>query len=95
MLGTSDDRFELKLKGLDKLGGFGSMTRQKFEHFGRQYGKDASGEITISIKACTPNLKKASLLDDELSVTESHEFRGINGCTQWVTKNYSNPFSSL
>ena len=25
-------------------------------------------------------------VDDELSAQESHEFRGINGCLQWVTK---------
>ena len=32
MLGTGDDLFELKLKELDKLVGFGSMKRQKFDH---------------------------------------------------------------
>ena len=29
--------------------------------------------------------------DDELSATESHEFRGINGCLQWVTKDLLYP----
>ena len=45
------------------------------------------------------NLKKASLalerteqLGDELSATETHEFRGINGCLQWVTNNLLYPF---
>ena len=33
MLGTGDDLFELKLKELDKLVGFGSMKRQKFDHW--------------------------------------------------------------
>ena len=31
-------------------------------------------------------------LDDELSTTESHEFRGINGCLQRVTKELLYPF---
>ena len=44
MIGTGDDRFELKLKELDTLVGFGSMKRQKFEHCGRQFEKHASGE---------------------------------------------------
>ena len=39
MLGTGDDLFELKLKELDKLVGFGSMKRQKFDRCGRQYEK--------------------------------------------------------
>ena len=50
-------------------------------------------EITISMKAYIQNLEKVFLtrermkqLDDEFSATESHEFRGINGCLQWVTK---------
>ena len=30
--------------------------------------------------------------DDELSATESHEFRGINGCLPWVTKELLYPF---
>ena len=51
MSGTSDDVFESSLKELDKLVGFGSMKRQKFDHCGRQYEKHADGEITISMKA--------------------------------------------
>ena len=43
ILGTGDDRFELKLTELDQLVGFGSMKRQTFEHCGRQYGKHTSG----------------------------------------------------
>ena len=85
MLGTGEDLFESKLK-LDKLVGFGSMKRQKFDHCGRQYEKHGNGEIMISMKAYIRNLRKADLtlertkqLDDELSATESHEFRGING----------------
>ena len=31
-------------------------------------------------------------LDDELSPTELHELRGINGCVQWVTKELLYPF---
>ena len=31
-------------------------------------------------------------LDDELSATMSHEFRGINGYLQWVTKELLHPF---
>ena len=31
-------------------------------------------------------------LDDELSATESHEFRGINGCLPWVRKELLYPF---
>ena len=57
------------------------------------------GEITISMKAYIQNLKKASLtiertkqLDDELSASESQEFRGINGCLQWATKELVNQF---
>ena len=102
MLGTGDDMFESKMKELDKLVGFGSMKRQKFDHCGRQYWKHASGEISISIKIHIQNLRKASLtlertkqLDDELSATESHEFRstnGFNGCLQWVTKELLDPF---
>ena len=29
---------------------------------------------------------------NELSLTESHEFRGIGGCLQWVTKELLYPF---
>ena len=93
MLGTGDELFESKMKELDELVGFGSMKRQKFDYCGRQYEKHANGEITISMKAFIQNLKKACLtlerakqLDDELSATKSNEFRGINGCLQWVTK---------
>ena len=32
MLGAGDELFESKLKELDKLVGFGSMKRQKFDH---------------------------------------------------------------
>ena len=39
MLGIGDDLFELKLKELDKLVGFGSMKRQKFDYCGRQCEK--------------------------------------------------------
>ena len=100
MLGIGDELFESKkLKELDELIGFGSMKRQKFDHCGRQYEKHANGEITISIEAFIQNLKKASLtrermkqLDDELSATESNEFRGINGCLQWATKELLYPF---
>ena len=74
------------------------MKRQKFDHCGRQYEKHANGEITISMKAYIQNLRKADLtlertkqLDDELSATESHEFRGINGYLQWVTKELLHP----
>ena len=38
-LGTGDDLFELKLKELDKLVGFGSVKRQKFDHCAKQYDK--------------------------------------------------------
>ena len=51
------------------------------------------------MKAHIWNLRKASLtlertkqLDDELSATESHEFRGINRCLQWVAKELLCPF---
>ena len=78
MLGTGDDLFESKLK-LDKLVGFGSMMRLKFDHCGRQYEKHANGDITISMKAYIQNLRKADLtlertkqLDDEFSATGSH-----------------------
>ena len=91
MLGTGDVVFESKLKELDKLVGFGSMKRQKFEHCGRLCEKHASGDITISMKAYIQNLRKTSLtlerteqVDDELSASESDEFRGINGCLQNV-----------
>ena len=95
MLGTADDQIESKLKDLDKLVGPGSMKRQKFVHSGRLYEKHANGEITISMKPKIHNLKKACVtskrmkqLDDELSATQIHEFRGINGCWQWVTKEF-------
>ena len=39
MLGTGDDLFELKLKDIDNLVGFGSMKRQKIDHCGSQYEK--------------------------------------------------------
>ena len=39
MLGTGDDLFEMKLKELEKLVGFGSMKRQKFDNCGGQYEK--------------------------------------------------------
>ena len=93
MLATGDDLVESKLKEHDKLVGFGSMKRQTFDHCERQYEKHAYGENTTSTKAYVQNLRKADLtlerkikLDDELSATESHEFRGINGCLQLVTK---------
>ena len=99
MLGNGDAVFESKLKELDKLVGFGTTKRQKFDHCGRQYEKHADGEITPSLKAHIQNLRKASLtlqrtkkLDDQLSASESHEFRGINGCLQWVTKELLYPF---
>ena len=51
------------------------------------------------MKAYIQNLKKTCLtrecvkqLDDELSAAESHEFRGINGCLQLVTKEVFYPF---
>ena len=37
MLGVGDDVFESKLKEFDKLVGFGSLNRRKFDHCGRQY----------------------------------------------------------
>ena len=37
-------------------------------------------------------LERTKQLDDELSASESHEFRGINGCLQWVTKEFLYPF---
>ena len=102
MLGTGDDLFELKLKELDKLVGFGSMKRQIFDHCGRQCEKNIPIEkIKISMKAYVQNLEKVWLarermkrLDDELLAIESHEFRGINVCLQWVTS-CSTLFSSL
>ena len=100
MLGTGDDQFESNLKDIDKLVGPGSMKRQKFVHSGRQHEKHANGEITISMKPKIQNLKKACLtsermkqLGDELSATQMHEFRGINGRLQWVTKESFNPLS--
>ena len=99
MLGTGDELFESKLKELDKLVGFGSMKRQKFDPCGTQYEKHADGDITISVKAYIQHLRKAELtlertkqMDDELSTTESHQFRGINGCLQWATKEVLYPF---
>ena len=99
MLGIGDELFDSKLNELDKLVRFGSMKRQKFDHCGRQHEKHAYGEITISMKAYIQNLRKADRtlertkqLDDELSASESHEFRGINGCLQWATKELLYPF---
>ena len=46
----------------------------------------------MSPLAYTQNLEKVGLTRDELSATESHEFRGINGCLQWVTKELLHPF---
>ena len=99
MLGTRNELFESKLKELDKLVEFGPMKRQQFFHCGRQYEKHANSEITISMKAYIQNLRKADLtlertkhMDDELSASESEEFRGINGCLQWVTKELLYPF---
>ena len=78
------------------------MKRQKFDHCGRQYEKHPNGEITISMKWYIQNLKKVCLtcermkqLDDELSATNSHEFRGVNGCLQWVTMELLYLFFSL
>ena len=99
MLGTGDDLFELKLKELDELVGFGSMKRQKFDHCGRQCERHPNGEITFPMKAYIQNWRwfcltreRMKQLDDELSATESHEFRVINGCLQWVTKELRYPF---
>ena len=71
----------------------------KFDHCGKQYEKHPNGEIEISMRAYIQNWEKVCLtrermrqLDDELSATESHEFRGINGCLQWVTKGLLYPF---
>ena len=71
----------------------------KFDHCGRHYGKHPNGEITNSMRAHTQNLEKMCMtrermkhLDDELSPTESREFRGINGCFRWVTKELLYPF---
>ena len=54
------------------------------------------------MKAYIQNLEQADLtlertkqLDDELPASESHEFRGINGCFQWVTKELLYPFQFL
>ena len=77
--------------------GFGD--NECFVHCGRQYEKHANEELTISMKAYIQNLRKSDLtlerkkqLDDELSASESHEFRGINGCLHWVTKEFLYPF---
>ena len=90
MLGTGDDVFESKLQKLDRLVGFGSMKRQKFDHCGGQYEKHAHGVITISMKVYIQNLRKACLTLERTS--ESHEFRGIKGCLQSVTKELLCPF---
>ena len=37
-------------------------------------------------------LERTKQLDEELSATESQEFREINGCLQWVTKELLYPF---
>ena len=54
------------------------------------------------MKANIQNLEKVCLtrdrmkqLDDELSGTESHEFRGTSGCVQWETELLYPFFSSL
>ena len=77
VLGTGDDLFEVKLKELDKLVGFGSMKRQTFDHCGRQCEKHPNGENTIAMEAYTRHLEKVcrtrermKQLDDELSSTE-------------------------
>ena len=51
------------------------------------------------MKAYIQNFEKVCLtrermnqLGGELSATENHEFRGINGCLQWVTKELHYPF---
>ena len=87
------------MKELDKVFGFGSVNRQKFDHCRRQYEKHANGKFTISMQGYIENLRKVCLtleranqLDDELSATESHEFRGTNGYLQWVTKELLYPF---
>ena len=92
-MGTSGDSFESKLKELNKLVGFGSTKRQRFDHCARQYEEHVNGEITMSMKAHIPNMNEGSLtrertkqLDDELPETENHEFQGINEGLQWVTK---------
>ena len=58
MLGTGSDRFELKLKELEKLVGIRLYDAKKFEHCGRQYENHASGEFTISMKAYIQNLRR-------------------------------------
>ena len=75
------------------------MKRQKFDHCGEQYEKHTDGEVTISMKAYIQNLRKADLtlertkqLEDKLSASESHEFRDIHGCLQWVKKELLYPF---
>ena len=85
-----DDVFESTMKELDKVVGRGSVNRQKIDHCRRQCEKHADEEFTISMQGYIQNLRKPCLtlerakqLDDELSATESHEFRGTNGCLQW------------
>ena len=53
------------------------------------------------MKAYIQNLEKVCLTrermkqsDDKLSATDSHDFRGIIGCLQWITKDCFS-FSSL
>ena len=95
MLGTGQELFESKLKEHDKLVGFGSMKRQS-----SITAKDSTRNMPVE-KSQFPcrhtsradlTLERKKQLDDELSATESHEFRGINGCLQWVTKELLYPF---
>ena len=53
-----DEQCELQVKDFYQLVRFGSMTRHKFDHGGRQKEKETNGEITISTKWCIQNLTK-------------------------------------
>ena len=77
-------------------GGFELKTKTnelEFVHSGRQYEKYGNDKITISMKSYIQNLTKTSLalehtkqLDNGVSATGSHVYRGINGSFQLPVK---------
>ena len=64
MLEIGDDVFESEMKELDEVVGFGSVQRPKFDQCRSEHEKQASVEITISMKAYIQNMKKASMTLD-------------------------------
>ena len=92
-LGTGDHFFEEKIEELNGRVGFGSVRKGSFEHCGRQYVKEPSGEISINMKPYIENLVKvdiskerAKATEEPLTALENHHLRSANDALQRVAK---------